>query len=101
MSSNLTLMVDLQCHPGFLNDSGSCTCDAGNTNILRCDDDNRYIYLRVNCLFTLEYFLNNITNTVLSFNMFNIKHVTPQFCTYDTFILIPYTGCYTCTCTCS
>ena len=39
----------LGCHPGFILDpkSDSCVCDSSNGNILRCDDNNRYLFLRV------------------------------------------------------
>ena len=37
------------CHPGYRYNeiSGVCECDTTNNNILRCDDNNRYLYLRV------------------------------------------------------
>ena len=56
LPSNLTLTVDLDCHPGFITKtaSGVCTCNTGHNDILRCDDDNRYIYLRVSC-YTLSF----------------------------------------------
>lgn len=43
--STLGLQVN-GCHPGFVLENGACVCDTGNTNILRCDDNNRYLYLR-------------------------------------------------------
>ncbi|CAI7990699.1 hypothetical protein GBAR_LOCUS524 [Geodia barretti] len=37
------------CHPGYVYNSntGNCDCDTDNNDLLRCDDNNRYVYLRV------------------------------------------------------
>ena len=47
--STLNLTVE-GCHPGFSLSptTGLCVCNSdSNTDILRCDDNNRYLYLRV------------------------------------------------------
>lgn len=49
-ASTLPLEV-LGCHPGYILDTaGNCACDTSNSDILRCDDNNRYLYLRVSTL---------------------------------------------------
>ena len=42
------------CHPGYVLDISSCQCKCDTTReeIIRCDDEGRYIYLRVS-LFAL------------------------------------------------
>jgi hypothetical protein len=45
--NSLNLTVD-GCHPGYVynTESGECKCDTSDSDILRCDDNNRYLYLR-------------------------------------------------------
>ena len=46
------MLVELEthgCHPGYVYDKEkeTCLCDTANSNIVRCDNNNRYIYLSV------------------------------------------------------
>ena len=44
--SNMTLQVE-GCHPGYrIGASGVCECNTGIQDVLRCDENNRYVYLR-------------------------------------------------------
>ena len=46
-SFNFTLTA---CHPGYVLTSGRCVCDTNDSNVLHCDADNRYIFVRVSVM---------------------------------------------------
>ena len=46
-SFNFTLIA---CHPGYVFISGRCVCDTSNYNVLRCDANNRYVFIRVSIM---------------------------------------------------
>lgn len=50
------------CHPGYWYDkaTNSCTCDIERSSIVRCDDNNRYVYLTVSQFIYIE---SNIVHT--------------------------------------
>ena len=43
------------CHPGYVYDENTdtCTCDTGDVNIVRCDENKRYLYLLVRRLHSM------------------------------------------------
>lgn len=44
--SNITFSVN-NCHPGYVKKNDVCVCDTSNPDIAHCDNENRYVYLRV------------------------------------------------------
>ena len=58
-TSSLSLSLTSDCHPGYsLANSSMCTCITNHENILRCDEMNRYVYLRVS--YTIAAFIDKI-----------------------------------------
>ena len=43
------------CHPGYVYDENTdtCTCDTGDVNIVRCDENKRYLYFLVRRLHSM------------------------------------------------
>jgi hypothetical protein len=57
---NFTLQV---CHPGYTLVGGRCVCSTNDPFVLRCDDNNRYVYIREG---NYAYQLENGSLTLLS-----------------------------------
>ena len=46
-SSSLQEFTVAACHPGYVLEGEYCVCNHSHTDIFRCDESNRYIYIRV------------------------------------------------------
>ena len=46
-SSSLQGFTVAACHPGYVLEGEYCVCNHSHTDIFRCDESNRYIYIRV------------------------------------------------------
>ena len=54
----MTVTVKGSCNPGynFDTDEQLCRCDIKNPDIVRCDTDGRYVYIRV-CAYVAKYIM--------------------------------------------
>ena len=66
-TNTLTLRVG-GCHPGYVLDTGmmKCVCDTSNSDILRCDDNKRYIYLRVHWMVIFHQLTHCLISNIIS-----------------------------------
>ena len=46
-SSSLQEFTVAACHPGYVLEGEYCVCNHSHTDTFRCDESNRYIYIRV------------------------------------------------------